>query len=64
MKNFLTFLLFWQKKLDCMLNAIRSNKIGKGIVSEDQYWVPMISDIVLYPKLTEFNGIVLVLYWP
>ena len=47
-----------------MLNAIRSNKIGKGIVSEDQYWVPMISDIVLYPKLTEFNGIVLVLYWP
>ena len=25
-------------------------KIRKGIVLEDQYWVPIVSDIVLYPK--------------
>ena len=47
-----------------MHNAIKSKRIGKGIVSEDQYWVPIVADIVLYPKSTKFNGIVLVLYWP
>ena len=38
------------KKLDHMHNAIKFKRIGKGIVSEDQYWVPIVADIVLYPK--------------